>query len=105
MKRIALLVAVTVMSFAPLARAQDHGEVGAFVDYFRLQQTGSDFVGLGGRAAFNVAPYVQIEAEMAYDFNRVFTEDFTSGGGTITTQRSNIKVLNGLFGPKIQNKG
>ncbi len=105
MKRIALLVAVTVMSFAPLARAQDHGEVGAFVDYFRLQQTGSDFVGLGGRAAFNVAPYVEVEAEMAYDFNRVFTEDFTNGGGTITTQRSNIKVLHGLFGPKIQNKG
>jgi hypothetical protein len=105
MKRIALLIAATAIFFAPVAHAQNHGEVGAFVDYFKLHETESNFVGLGGRAAFNVVPNVQIEAEMAYDFNRAFTETFNNGTGTITTQNSNIKVLHGLFGPKIQTRG
>ena len=54
----------------------------------------------------NVAKNVQIEAEMSYDFNQVFTEGFTNtSGGTITTQNSNIRILHGLFGPKIQTSG
>jgi hypothetical protein len=42
---------------------------------------------------------------MAYDFNQVFTERFTSGTGVVTSQRSNLKVLHGLFGPKLQTTG
>jgi hypothetical protein len=83
----------------------NHGEVGAFVDYFRLQETKFSFVGLGARAAINAAPHVQIEAEMAYDFSRAFTESFTSGTGAVTLQNSNMKVLHGLFGPKLQTTG
>jgi hypothetical protein len=106
MKRIAFLILVAGMSLTPVARAQDHAEVGAFVDYFKLGETGTNFVGLGGRAAFNVARHVQIEAEMSYDFNRVFTEGFTdTTGGTVTAQNSNISVLHGLFGPKFQTSG
>jgi hypothetical protein len=69
MKRIAFLILLAGVGFASVAHAQNHAEVGAFVDYFRLRDTGTDFVGLGGRAAFNVARHVQVEAEMAYDFN------------------------------------
>lgn len=106
MKRFALLIATfAIILSGQTVRAQDHGEIGAFVDYFRLHQTGSNFVGLGGRAAINVSPYVQVEAEMSYDFNRVFTEGFADTTGTITTQPSNLRVLHGLFGPKIQTKG
>jgi hypothetical protein len=106
MKRIAFLILVAGLGFVPIAHAQDHAEVGAFVDYFKFAQTDSNFVGLGGRAAVNVARHVQIEAEMSYDFNKVFTEGFTdSSGGTITTTNSNIRVLHGLFGPKIQTSG
>jgi hypothetical protein len=106
MKRIAFLILVAGMGVAPIAHAQNHAEVGAFVDYFRLGETGSNFVGFGGRAAVNVASHVQIEAEMAYDFNRVFTEGFTdTTGGTVTFQNSNMRVLHGLFGPKIQTSG
>jgi hypothetical protein len=65
MKRILFLVLVAGLGVAPMARAQNHGEVGAFADYFRLDQTGTNFAGIGGRAAFNVARNVQIEAEMA----------------------------------------
>lgn len=106
MKRFVFLVLITGFGFAPLAHAQNHAEVGAFVDYFRLGEARTNFVGLGGRAAVNVAQHVQIEAEMAYDFNKVFTEGFTdTTGGTVTTQNSNIRVLHGLFGPKFQTSG
>jgi hypothetical protein len=105
MKRIAFLIMVTFIGFVSSAHAQDHAEVGAFAEYFKLNQTGSNFAGIGGRAAVNVAKYVQIEAEMSYDFNQVFTEGFTDSTGTVTTQGSNIKVLHGLIGPKIQTSG
>jgi hypothetical protein len=106
MKRILFLVLVAGLGVAPMARAQNHGEVGAFADYFRLDQTGTNFAGIGGRAAFNVARNVQIEAEMAYDFNQVFTEGFTNTtGGSVTTANSNLRVLHGLFGPKLQTSG
>jgi hypothetical protein len=106
MKRYAFFLLIAGMALTPVARAQDHAEVGAFVDYFRLGETDTNFVGLGGRAAFNVARHVQIEAEMSYDFNRAFTEGFTdTTGGTVTTQSSNIRVLHGLFGPKFQTSG
>jgi hypothetical protein len=106
MKRIAFLILVAGFGFAPMAHAQNHAEVGAFVDYFRLGETRTNFVGLGGRAGVNIASHVQIEAEMAYDFNRVFTEGFTdTSGGTVTAQNSNIRVLHGLFGPKFQSTG
>lgn len=106
MKRIAFLLIVAGFGLAPMARAQDHVEVGAFVDYFKLHETGTNFVGLGGRAAFNVAQHVQLEAEMSYDFNKVFTEGFTdTSGGSVTSVNSNIRVLHGLFGPKFQTTG
>jgi hypothetical protein len=106
MKRIFFLIVIAGMGIAPVARAQDHAEVGAFVDYFRLGQTSTNFVGLGGRAAVNVAKHVQLEAEMSYDFNRVFTEGFTNtSGGTVTAVNSDMRVLHGLFGPKFQTSG
>jgi hypothetical protein len=105
MRKLALFAAVAAIILAPVAHAQNHGEVGVFVDYFRLHQTSSNFVGLGARAAFNIKPAVQFEAEMAYDFNRAFVESFTDTEGRVTTQNSNIKVLHGLFGPKIQTTG
>jgi len=106
MKHIAFIIMFAGVGLVPVVHAQDHAEVGAFVDYFRLSQTGSNFVGVGGRAAVNVVKNVQIEAEMSYDFNRVFTENFTNTGtGTVTSQNSNIKVLHGLIGPKVQTSG
>lgn len=49
---------------------------------------------------------MQLEAELSYDFNQVFTEGFANtSGGAIITQNSNLKILHGLFGPKIQTSG
>ncbi len=41
-----------------------------------------------------------LEAEMSYDFNQVFTETFENGG-SIAVNRSNYRLLHGLFGPKL----
>jgi hypothetical protein len=105
MKRI--LWTLIALSFAavPAAMAQsgDHAEVGAFFDYFRFSDASPvrNFVGVGGRAAFNIRPSIQIEGEMAYDFKRNFTNTFTNGVSTevVTTQ---FRTLHGFFGPKFQ---
>lgn len=81
----------------------DHAEVGVFADYFRFSRTDPhiNFVGLGGRAAFNIRPSVQLEAEMAYDFRRNFTNTFSDGVTTVFVQ-SKFRTLHGFFGPKLQ---
>jgi hypothetical protein len=90
----------------PMVFAQEHSdhiEVGAFADYFRFSnaEPARNFVGLGARAAFNVHRDIQLEAEMAYDFKRNFTNTFTNG---VTTELVNTQfhTLHGYFGPKFQ---
>lgn len=106
MKRILLLsIALSCLGTAPalLAQSGDHVEVGAFADYVHFTQLSPahNFVGLGGRAAINIRPSVQLEAEMAYDFKRNFTRTFTKG---VTSElvNTNFRTLHGLFGPKLQ---
>jgi len=101
MKRVALVLFLAGW-LVPLASAQDHFQAGAYADYFRISQTKSNMVGLGARLSAKALPYVMLEGEMSYDFNQAFTEGFTDPtGGAITFQNSNLKVLHGLFGPKI----
>jgi hypothetical protein len=105
--RRSLLMALIGFCFAMpsmvMAQTYDHGEVGVFADYFRLDRTTPDinFVGVGGRASFNVHPNVALEAEMAYDFKRNFTTTFSDG---VTTQFVNVglRPLHALFGPRFQ---
>jgi len=83
----------------------DHVEAGIFGEFYREGQSGTNLGGVGARLSFNIVPLVQLEAESSYDFNQVFTEAFTSGG-TVSFQRSNMRRVDGLFGPKIQtNRG
>jgi hypothetical protein len=102
MKRLALAVALLVM-IAPALFAQNHGEVGVFFDYLRFQPTtpAQNFYGVGGRVAFNVHKYTQIEAEMSYDFER----KFNTGNATTGFFRSGFRILDGLFGVKFQPAG
>ena len=104
MKRIVFFSVLVLCLVAPLLMTAqnssdwNHAEVGVFADYFRLSRTTPDinFVGLGGRAAFNIHPNVQVEAEMAYDFKRNFTSTFSDG---ISTQLVNTRLrpLTALF--------
>lgn len=91
------------MCVVPAAAAQEHGQVGVYADYFRLSETKTNLVGLGGRFSVNLVPAVQMEAQMSYDFARSFTEGFTNTTtGSVNLQPTDIRVLHGLFGPKFQ---
>jgi len=84
----------------------NHAEIGAYADYFRLAPSGSaaNYLGVGGRVAFNVNPAVALEAEMNYDFARDYTTTFNNGtSSTIVT--SHVRPITGLFGPKFQFGG
>jgi hypothetical protein len=106
MKRCVWFVLSSLLLVAAPSMAQDrsdHVEFGAFADYFRFSYVNpaENFIGLGGRAAFNVHPDIQIEAEMAYDFNRNYTTTYSNGVSTTTVQ-SQLRTLHGFFGPKFQ---
>lgn len=88
---------------AVMAQSSDHVEVGAFADYFRLSNSSpvENFIGLGGRAGFNVHRDIQVEAEMAYDFQRNYTNTYSNGVSTVDVT-SKLRTLHGFFGPKFQ---
>src|ERR1700722_17947644 len=100
MKRIGIIAIFVGMAFgaAPAVRAQslDHGEFGAFAEYYRIQQTQTNFGGVGGRLSANAGKYFQLEAEMGYDFTRTFNETFSTPTGftsTTTVRRSDFRIL------------
>lgn len=96
----ALLLLTTTAVFA-----QDHGEVGVFADYVRLKNAdNANFWGLGGRVGFNIHPNIQLEGEMSYDFAQSFTTT-SSTGGVVTVNTTDLRLLHGLFGPKITTSG
>jgi hypothetical protein len=110
MKRVFVMVTVLVAGafFASRAWGQDHVELGIFGQYFRWSQAGNaNLAGVGGRLAFNVLPVLQLEASTTYDFSQAFTEGFSSASsGSVGFYRSNVRMLDGLFGPKLQtNRG
>ena len=104
MRRVLLLL-VCGLAFSPKIRSQefDNINLGAYADYFRSNQTGTNMAGLGGRVGFRVFPHVKLEGEVAYDFNQVFTEGFTNtSGGAVFFQNTGTQTLHGLFGPKLE---
>ncbi len=117
MKRFLFLLLVTgglIVAVQPAARAQDHGEIGIFGDYFRLGPTTGpslattgaiSFGGVGARLSINATHRWQLEAEMNYDFAESFSEGFTGPGGTLHFSTSDIRILHGMFGPKFQSGG
>jgi hypothetical protein len=109
MQRSVILTLLGFLLAAPSMFAQNsenHIEVGVFADYFNLSRTSPhiNFVGIGGRAGFNVRSNVQIEAEMAYDFERNFTTTFSNGVNTQFVS-ARLRTLHALFGPKIGTSG
>jgi hypothetical protein len=112
MKRIAILsaLALCIASLAPAASAQsnddkNHGNFGVYLDYTRLQFAKQNFFGVGARLGINVHPHIVLEGEMAYDFERNATATITDLSNNTTTVRSNLRLIHGLFGPKIQTTG
>ena len=113
MKRIAIVCALVLCAAAcaPSASAQssngddkNHGNLGVYFDFTRLSDANLNMLGVGGRLGFNIRKHIVLEAEMAYDFERSKVQTITTGVIT-TTVRSNLRMLHGLFGPKIQTTG
>jgi hypothetical protein len=103
MKRILGVIVVLAMMIAvPALYAQEeHGEVGVFGDLTRLGPNNTNFTGLGGRLAFNVNNHLQFEGGIGYDFEQNVTTTSGTGIGT-SFSTSRLRLLRGLFGPKIQ---
>ncbi|HET9802088.1 MAG TPA: hypothetical protein VFP96_02510 [Candidatus Acidoferrum sp.] len=106
MKRVLLLLSLAFGFAAPatFAQSDDHIQAGLYADYFRLSQTKTNFAGVGARFGVKVYKHVSLEAEMSYDFNKVLTEGFTDNSTvppTITVQRTDVRALHGLIGPKV----
>ena len=97
-------------ALAPAAFAQssgddkNHGNLGIYFDFTRLQPASLNMFGVGGRLGFNVRKHIVLEGEMAYDFERSKTQTITAGVIT-TTVRSNLRMLHVLGGLKIQTTG
>jgi hypothetical protein len=111
MKRLAFLsaLALCMASFAPAASAQNgddknHGNLGVYADFTRLQPADLNMIGVGARLGINVRKHAVLEGEMAYDFERNKTQTITTGVVT-STVRSNLRLLHGLFGLKLQTTG
>jgi hypothetical protein len=100
MKKLVWLM-VCLLPCVPGAMAQEfnHFQVGAFADYFRSNDTGTNMFGLGGRFGVTVLPHVRMEAEMAYDFDKEFSEGFTStsSGGTVSFANTGVLEAKGGF--------
>jgi hypothetical protein len=80
---------------------EEHGEVGVFANYLRFHNlTNQNFWGLGGRVAFNLRSWAQLEAGMSYNFERNFTSGTPGVTGSFT--RTGFRTLDALFGPKFQ---
>jgi len=103
MKRFAFLFLLTGW-LVPLASAQEteHIQAGIYADYFRLSQTHTNFGGVGARLGFIAYKSLKLEGEMSYDFTQAFTSGFSTGSnGSVTIHRSNLRVLHGEFGPRV----
>jgi hypothetical protein len=59
--------------------AQDHFAVGALADDFRLSRTDTNFAGVGARFGVGLGHRTMLEAEMGYEFEQAFTEEFSNG--------------------------
>ena len=97
-----MLFAITVLTMAPVLRAQDHGEVGIFGELFRASASSLNLYGVGGRVGLNIHPNVALEAEGSYDFAQSNTQTLGGIGGNTTVFRSDLRATHFQFGPKFQ---
>src|SRR6516162_6666457 len=79
MMRIALFLVRCSACAAPCVLAQDHFAVGALADDFRISRTDTNFAGVGARFGVGLGHRTMLEAEMGYEFEQAFTEEFSNG--------------------------
>jgi hypothetical protein len=108
-KILAVVAAFAIALCLPLtatAQSRDHIELGAFADYVRLGNANdANYWGIGGRLGLGISQRVNLEGDLAYDFEKTVLSTITGtnvSGATITTARSNgLRLLHGEFGPML----
>jgi len=102
-KLIITFITLALLALSMPAFAQNNGEVGAFVDYFRFHNANDlNMLGVGGRIGFNVRPHVALEVEGSYDFERSKNTTF---GGLTNPVRTNFRATHFLVGPQFTAGG
>ncbi|MBV8207342.1 MAG: hypothetical protein JO041_11160 [Acidobacteria bacterium] len=109
MKRKAGFLVLALAFVAPtllMAQQEQKFELGVYADYTRLHNAGdANFWGPAASFGVNMNRWVGLEANMGYQpAQTVNFTGLTTSGGTTTTNSftSNIRLLEGMFGPKIQ---
>lgn len=97
-------VAGFLLLLVPSLFAQKRMEVGAFLDYLSISQTGTSNFGLGGRFGYRAHRHVMIEGELAYDYGINFDETFLNivNGNVAAIERTSIGITHGLIGPMVE---
>lgn len=100
----AAAVAGFLLLLVPSLFAQKRMEVGAFLDYLSISQTGTSNFGLGGRFGYRAHRHVMIEGELAYDYGINFDETFLNivNGNVAAIERTSIGITHGLIGPMVE---
>src|SRR5947207_7855762 len=107
MRKLLLCAVFTFLvagSSALFAQDKDHGEIGAFFDYKRINDINLNQFGFGGRFGFNVHPNVELEAEGAYDFRRSTTASVPTAIPPVTYP-ADFRTTLGVFGLKVHSTG
>lgn len=109
-KHLPLSLFVAFLFVAPCASAQswgsDHVNVGVYGNFLRVSDTDISLGGIGARVSVNIMPKIQLEAESGYNFAESYSSGFSDFNGTISVSRSQVRTLDGLFGPKVyKNRG
>jgi len=104
MRKLTLIV--LFLATTPLF-AQKRIELGVFIDYLNISQTGTNNFGLGGRFGYRIHDGVMMEGELAYDYGINFDEAYRNitNGNLTAIEHTSIGVTHGLFGPKLQPSG
>lgn len=104
MRKLTLIV--LFLATTPLF-AQKRVELGVFIDYLNISQTGTNNFGLGGRFGYRIHDVVMMEGELAYDYGINFDEAYRNiaNGNLTAIEHTSIGVTHGLFGPKLQPSG
>jgi hypothetical protein len=107
MRKFALIALFVFCLAASPLQAQKRVEVGVFIDYLDISQTGTNNFGIGGRFGYRVQHDVMLEGEIAYDYGINFSEAYrnVTNGNITAIENTSIGVTHGLFGPKLQPRG
>ena len=102
MRRVLLLLGLGVLLVPGAWARGDAIEAGMFGDYFHMSQADTNLLGVGARLGVRMFPHVKLEGEMAYDFEQGFGEKTSDTSGNLVIQNTNVRLLHGLIGPKLE---